>query len=91
MNVKAGGKRHVLPKRRLAFNGLHGIISQKMELFITTAVRTSNPAFKRDGVLREFGNACVCVPVSIRDVLHVVRVLFGKLPVDLGVVALETE
>jgi hypothetical protein len=25
-------------------NGLHGVISQKIELFITTAVRTSNPA-----------------------------------------------
>jgi hypothetical protein len=24
-------------------NGIHGVISQKMELFITTAVRTSNP------------------------------------------------
>jgi hypothetical protein len=24
-------------------NGLHGVISQKMVLFITTAVRTSNP------------------------------------------------
>jgi hypothetical protein len=24
-------------------NGLHGVISQKMILFITTAVRTSNP------------------------------------------------
>jgi hypothetical protein len=31
-------------KRRLTFNGLHGVISQKIELFITTAVRTSNPA-----------------------------------------------
>jgi hypothetical protein len=34
---------HVPPKRPLTFNGLHGVISQKMELFITTAVRTSNP------------------------------------------------
>jgi hypothetical protein len=25
------------------FNGLNGVISQKMVLFITTAVRTSNP------------------------------------------------
>jgi hypothetical protein len=30
-----------LPKRRLTFNGLHGVISQKMELFTHTAVRTS--------------------------------------------------
>jgi hypothetical protein len=29
--------------RRLKLNGLHGVISQKMILFITTAVKTSNP------------------------------------------------
>jgi hypothetical protein len=29
----------------LKFNGLHGVISQKMVLFLTTAVRTSNPLF----------------------------------------------
>jgi hypothetical protein len=34
---------HVPPKRRLAFNKLHGVMSQKVELFIATAVRTSNP------------------------------------------------
>jgi hypothetical protein len=28
----------------LTFNGLHGVISQKIVLFITTAVRTSNPS-----------------------------------------------
>jgi hypothetical protein len=33
----------MFPKRRLTFNGLHGVISQKIVLFITTAVRTSNP------------------------------------------------
>jgi hypothetical protein len=36
-------RRHVPPKRRLSSNGLHGVISQKIELFITNAVRTSNP------------------------------------------------
>jgi hypothetical protein len=30
------------PKRRLTLNGLHSVISQKMILFITTAVITSN-------------------------------------------------
>jgi hypothetical protein len=35
-------RRHVLPKRRLTFNGLHGVISQKIRFFIPTAVRTSN-------------------------------------------------
>jgi hypothetical protein len=31
------------PKRRLTFNGPHGVISQKIEFFLTTAGRTSNP------------------------------------------------
>jgi hypothetical protein len=31
------------PKRLLAYNRLHGVIPQNTELFITTAVRTSNP------------------------------------------------
>jgi hypothetical protein len=31
-------RRHVPPKRRLTYNGLHGVISQKMELFITIVV-----------------------------------------------------
>jgi hypothetical protein len=33
----------VTPKRRLTLNGLHDVIPQKIVLFITTAVRTSNP------------------------------------------------
>jgi hypothetical protein len=37
------GRRYVPPKRRLQLNRLHGVISQKMVLFITTAVKTSNP------------------------------------------------
>jgi hypothetical protein len=48
--VKAGGKqksvchlRYVPPKRRLIFNGLHDVISVKIELSISTAVRISNP------------------------------------------------
>jgi hypothetical protein len=36
-------RRYVPPKRRLTLNGLQGVISQKMVLFVTTAVRTSNP------------------------------------------------
>jgi hypothetical protein len=32
----------VPPKRRLQLNGLHGVTSQMMILFITTAVKTSN-------------------------------------------------
>jgi hypothetical protein len=50
--VKAGGNAYssalkvrcyFAPKRRLTFNRLYGVISQKIVLFITTAVRTSNP------------------------------------------------
>jgi hypothetical protein len=36
-------RRYFPPKRLLTFNGLHGVISQKMVRFRTTAVRTSNP------------------------------------------------
>jgi hypothetical protein len=32
------------PKRLLNFSGLYGVVSQKIELFITSAVRTSNLA-----------------------------------------------
>jgi hypothetical protein len=31
----------------LTLNGLHGVISQKMILFITTAVKTSNPTVSK--------------------------------------------
>jgi hypothetical protein len=33
----------VPPERQLIFNGLHGVTSQKTELFITRAVCSSNP------------------------------------------------
>jgi hypothetical protein len=36
-------RRHVPPKCRLTFKGLHNAISQKVELFITIAVRTKYP------------------------------------------------
>jgi hypothetical protein len=39
----SGKQRYVPPNRQLTFNGLHGLVSQKIEPFITTAVRTSNP------------------------------------------------
>jgi hypothetical protein len=35
----------VPPKHRFTFNGLRGVISQKMVLFTTTAVRASNPTY----------------------------------------------
>jgi hypothetical protein len=37
-------RRYDPPKRRLTFNGLHGFITQKIQHFITTGVRTLNPA-----------------------------------------------
>jgi hypothetical protein len=37
------GSDKFLTKRQLTFNGLHGVISLKTRLFITAAVRTSNP------------------------------------------------
>jgi hypothetical protein len=35
--------RHFPPERWLMFNRLHGVISQKIEFCVTTAVRTSGP------------------------------------------------
>jgi hypothetical protein len=36
-------RQHVTPKCRLTFSGIQGFVSQKIGLFITTALRTSNP------------------------------------------------
>jgi hypothetical protein len=44
-------------KPRLIFNGLHGVISQKIVFFITTAVRTSNPTYYKflyDKIVRTY-------------------------------------
>jgi hypothetical protein len=38
-------RRYVPPKRQLQLNRLHGVISQKITLFITTTVETSNPTW----------------------------------------------
>jgi hypothetical protein len=35
----------VPPPREFTLTGLHGVISQKIELSLTTAVRTSNPTW----------------------------------------------
>jgi hypothetical protein len=40
-------RRCVPPERRLALNGLHGVTSQKIVFFNTTAVRASNPTCSR--------------------------------------------
>jgi hypothetical protein len=41
-SMKAGAKQSSL-KHRLTFSGLHGVISQKVVVFISPAMRTSNP------------------------------------------------
>jgi hypothetical protein len=50
------------PKRRLTFNGLHGVISQKVVLFITIAVRTSNPIYIKSSV---FWDMTPCSPLEV--------------------------
>jgi hypothetical protein len=40
-------KRYIPPKRKFTFNGLNSLICQKIVLFITTIVRTSNPTFPK--------------------------------------------
>jgi hypothetical protein len=41
-------RRYFPAKRRLTISGLHGVISQKAELFLTTVGRTSNPTCSVD-------------------------------------------
>jgi hypothetical protein len=43
-------------KTLVAFNGLHCVISQKIELFITIAVRTSNPVLHLSTVVFVYSN-----------------------------------
>jgi hypothetical protein len=35
--------RHIPPKCRLIFKGVHGVLPQKIEIFLNVAMRTSNP------------------------------------------------
>jgi hypothetical protein len=44
-------RRNFPPKHRLAYNGLHGVIFQKIEVFITTAVRSSTSDTKVKSLL----------------------------------------
>jgi hypothetical protein len=48
---------YVLPKCRFTFNGIHGVISQKIEPCITTALRTSG-ATKYGLNTSEVGTIC---------------------------------
>jgi hypothetical protein len=54
-------RRYIPPKRRLKLNGLHGVISQKMILFITTAVKTSIPSVHCNNFLY---NICWVTPLG---------------------------
>jgi hypothetical protein len=54
----------------LTLNGLHGVISQKLTLFITTDVETSNPVYNikfQENPLRDFpllnGEANMAKPI----------------------------
>jgi hypothetical protein len=37
-----------VPPKHPSYNGLHGVISQKTELFTSTAVTTPNPTLRQD-------------------------------------------
>jgi hypothetical protein len=55
--------RHIPLKRWLVYNGLHGAISQKILLFITTAVKNSNATQQSNiYILRQFDSPIgICV------------------------------
>jgi hypothetical protein len=53
-------RRYVPPKRRLFFNGLHGVMSQEIALFITITVRTSDPTA-----------VSLCALISVSCVSHI--------------------
>jgi hypothetical protein len=68
-------RRYVPPKRRLTLNVLHGVLSQKMVLFITTAVRTSDLRIGALCICTVAGSAvcvrvCVCACVRACEVWH---------------------
>jgi hypothetical protein len=57
---------HVPPKRLLTFNGLHGSVSQKTELFITIVERTSDST--REGHRRlVYRPCCSTFVVLVKD------------------------
>jgi hypothetical protein len=63
------------PKRRLPLTGLHGDISQKIELFMNIVVRTQ--------ILKLISSICLCLPVFVvaPNLEHTASVkLFVSLP-----------
>jgi hypothetical protein len=63
--------RYVPPKPRMTFNELHGLISHKITLFMSTAVRSSNPTFCR--VIRQ--HVCYTVETSSLNIIRTSRSL----------------
>lgn len=53
-------RRHIALKRRLTFNGSHGVISHKIQLFVTTAVRTSSASCILYNYFHITGRPCHC-------------------------------
>jgi hypothetical protein len=64
-------KRYVPPKHRFTFNGLHGVVSQKIVRFVATAVRTLDPAESNDLSLNVFTRN---VPVIMWTVVFTLQV-----------------
>jgi hypothetical protein len=62
----------------LTINGLHGVISQKTLLFITTVVRTSNPTISSLINCRHFSNKCLFIRASWNPLFpSLINVMFG--------------
>jgi hypothetical protein len=89
--VKAGGwflarlilrswrrKCYISPKRRLAFNRLYGVISQKRVLFINAAVRTSSPTYLLNELTKRTDKASYSLKQST-EVFCQYRIQFLKL------------
>jgi hypothetical protein len=79
-------KGYIPPERRLTFNGLHSVISQKIVFFITTAVRTLNPiryyfTGYNDKTFRwiSIGNCISVLYLLEQKLTYLVNFLFGTL------------
>jgi hypothetical protein len=60
----------MLPKRRSSFNILHGVISQKIEIFIRIAVRISAPTYRAMFQIKVTQYDLYCTPVRIFRTLN---------------------
>jgi hypothetical protein len=64
-----GDRNYISPKRRLDFNVLQDVISQKIALFITAAERTSNPTSYKFSVVDRTLSPCAEVSTEESRVL----------------------